>query len=97
MLHILTEWRLSRVDKMFAAIVHWPSEADSRPGAPILPFSFLPNSRPMDDLMLFFLLALWRESWLAVVTPSAERLQSKHAFSLLGSTFAVAMLQEWNK
>lgn len=57
--------------------VYWPSEADSRPGAPILPFSFLPNSRPMDDLMLFFLLALWRESWLAVVTPSAERLERK--------------------
>lgn len=56
---------------MFA---HPPSEADSRPGAPILPFSFLPKSRPIDDLMLFFLLALWSESWLAVVTPSADRL-----------------------
>lgn len=31
----------------------------------------------MDDLMLFFLLALWRESWLAVVTPSAERLEGQ--------------------
>lgn len=27
--------------------------------------------------MLFFLLALWRESWLAVVAPSAERLNIK--------------------
>lgn len=27
--------------------------------------------------MLFFLLALWRESWLAVVEPSAERLRTE--------------------
>lgn len=39
-----------------------PSEELSRPGGPILPFSFLPKSRPMDDLMLFFLGALCRES-----------------------------------
>lgn len=30
----------------------------------------------MEDLMLFFLLALWRESWLLfVLLPSAERLE----------------------
>lgn len=39
-----------------------PREADSRPAGPILPFSFFPKRRPMEDLMLFFLLALWRES-----------------------------------
>lgn len=86
--------RDSRVDEMFFVTLYWPSEADSRPGAPILPFSFLPNSRPIDDLMLFFLLALWRESWLAVVTPSAERLQRKRTFSLLGSPLAVVLLQK---
>lgn len=59
----------------FFPTVHKPREDDSRPCAPIRPFSFLPKRRPMDDLMLFFLLALWRESWLAVVEPSAERLK----------------------
>lgn len=39
-----------------------PREELSRPGGPILPFSFLPKRRPMDDLMLFFLGALCRES-----------------------------------
>lgn len=39
-----------------------PKEVDSRPGCPMRPFSFFPNRRPMEDLMLFFLLALWRES-----------------------------------
>ena len=39
-----------------------PREELSRPGGPIRPFSFLPKRRPMDDLMLFFLGALCRES-----------------------------------
>lgn len=55
---------------------HSPRDADSRPGWPILTFSFFPKSRPMEDLMLFFLLALWRESWLLFeLLPSAERLE----------------------
>lgn len=44
------------------ALRYLPREVLSRPGGPIRPFSFLPKSRPMDDLMLFFLGALWRES-----------------------------------
>lgn len=48
----------------------------SRPGWPILPFSFFPKRRPMEDLMLFFLLDLCRESWLLLeLLPSADRLQ----------------------
>lgn len=39
-----------------------PSEGDSRPNCPSLPFSFLPKRRPMEDLMLFFLVDLCRES-----------------------------------
>lgn len=39
-----------------------PREELSRPGGPIRPFSFLPKRRPMDDLMLFFLGALCKES-----------------------------------
>lgn len=50
----------------------------SRPGWPILPFSFFPKRRPMEDLMLFFLLDLCRESWLLLeLLPSADRLQER--------------------
>lgn len=66
-----------------------PKEVDSRPGCPMRPFSFFPKRRPMEDLMLFFLLALWRESWLLLeLLPSAERLQGpeterhRHVFVL---------------
>lgn len=54
-----------------------PRDTDpSRPGWPILPFSFFPKSRPMEDLMLFLLLDLWSESWLLLeLLPSAERLE----------------------
>lgn len=31
------------------------------------PFSFLPNKRPIEDLIPFFLGALWRESWLLLL------------------------------
>ena len=60
-----------------------PRDADpSRPGWPILPFSFFPKSRPMEDLMLFFLLDLWRESWLLLeLLPSAERLGGTKEFT----------------
>lgn len=43
------------------------------------PFSFLPNSRPMDDLMPFFFGCLWRESWLLATLLRALASASKEA------------------
>lgn len=37
------------------------------PGMLGRPFSFFPKRRPMDDLILFFLAALLRESWLLLL------------------------------
>lgn len=37
------------------------------PGMLGRPFSFFPKRRPMEDLMLFFLAALLRESWLLLL------------------------------
>ena len=45
----------------------------------ILPFSFLPNSRPMEDLMPFFFGCLWRESWLLATLLSALASASREA------------------
>lgn len=50
-----------------AAGNHRPCPKDSLPGCPGRPFSFLPNKRPMEDLMPFFLGALWSESWLLLL------------------------------
>lgn len=46
---------------------HAPGPNASLPASPGRPFSFLPNRRPMDDLMPFFLGALWSESWLLLL------------------------------
>lgn len=45
----------------------WPWLAESFPGMLGRPFSFFPKRRPMEDLMLFFLAALLRESWLLLL------------------------------
>lgn len=44
-----------------------------------LPFSFLPNRRPMEDLMPFFLGCLWRESWLLATLLSVLASASRDA------------------
>lgn len=56
-----------------------PREAEpSRPGGPRRPFSFFRKRRPMEDLMLFFLLDLCRESWLLLEPlPSTDRLERR--------------------
>lgn len=46
---------------------HPPGPVGSLPAWPGRPFSFLPNSRPMEDLMPFFLGALCSESWLLLL------------------------------
>lgn len=46
---------------------HQPGPAGSLPVWPGRPFSFLPNKRPMEDLMPFFLGALCSESWLLLL------------------------------
>lgn len=84
MMKILTVW-ITHIQPVLSSIC-LPREADpSRPGWPILPFSFFPKSRPMEDLMLFFLLDLWRESWLLLeLLPSAERLRGRQRKSHKG-------------
>lgn len=56
-----------------------PVEAEpSRPSWPRRAFSFFPNRRPMEDLMLFFLLDLCSESWLLLAElQSADRLEAE--------------------
>lgn len=54
-----------------------PKEELSRPGGPIRPFSFLPKRRPMDDLMLFFLGALCRESGVPSLSEQ-DRVRADH-------------------
>lgn len=49
-------------------------------------FSFLPNRRPIEDLIPFFLGALWRESWLLAALPSPRLSGSREADKLLENT-----------
>lgn len=49
-------------------------------------FSFLPNKRPIEDLIPFFLGALWRESWLLLALPSPRLSGSREADKLLQNT-----------
>lgn len=51
-----------------------------------LPFSFLPKSRPMEDLMPFFFGCLWRESWLLATLLSALASASREATILTTQT-----------
>lgn len=60
-----------------------PREELSRPGGPMRPFSFLPKRRPIDDLMLFFLGALCRESGV----PSLDKQDRMRADSIWHVSF----------
>jgi hypothetical protein len=44
-----------------------PCPNGSLPICPGRPFSFLPNKRPIEDLIPFFFGALWSESWLLLL------------------------------
>lgn len=65
--------------------VESPTHAYLR-SCPSRAFSFLPNKRPIEDLIPFFLGALWRESWLLLALPSPRLSGSSEADKLLQNT-----------
>lgn len=58
---------LTRLFNTLMKSIVWPWLVESFPGMLGRPFSFFPKKRPMEDLMLFFLAALLRESWLLLL------------------------------
>lgn len=57
----------TRCSPPLSTVKHPPGPNASLPGCPGRPFSFLPNKRPMEDLMPFFFGALCSESWLLLL------------------------------
>lgn len=71
-----------KLDLPFHSFTPCPGPIISLPNCPSLAFSFFPNSRPMDDLMPFFLGCLWSESWLLATLLRALASVSNAAVSL---------------